>query len=128
MPSMHWFPSYNIAWLSKTNQTSSSSFFNRKRAKYQPTVSLNNKTAVENTINNSQTKGRQNENSNSRYGQSLNGQNQTNPQRWNLNGSRTNQFFRINQSPDAPKKTCMSSFNSSPFHFRKEIKPSIHMP
>ena len=70
--------------------------------KHQPTVSSNNKTAVENTIS-SQTKSLQNKNSNSRHGQSFNGQNQTNPQRRNLNGSSTNQSFSINQSRDASK-------------------------
>ena len=78
--------------------------FSRENAqKHQRTVSLNNKTAVENTINNSQTKCLQNKYSNSRYGQSFNGQNQTNPQRRNLNGSSTSQYFSINHSPDAPK-------------------------
>ena len=91
-------------------------FSTEKAQKPQPTVSSNNKTAVEDTINNSQTKGLQNKNSNSRYGQSFNVQNQTNPQRRNLNGSSTNQSFSINQSPDEPK-TGMSSFNSFPFPF-----------
>ena len=71
--------------------------------KHHPIVSSNNKTVVENSINNSPTKGLQNKNSNSRYGQSFNGQNQTNPQRRNLNESSTNQTLSINQSPDAPK-------------------------
>ena len=78
-------------------------FSTENAQKHQPTLSSHNKTAVENTINISQTKGLQNKNSNSRYGQSFNGQNQTNSQRRNLNGSSTNQSFSINQSPDAPK-------------------------
>ena len=78
-------------------------FSTENAQKHQPTVSSNNKTVVENTINNSQRKDLPNKNSNSRYGQSFNGQNQTNPQRRNLNGSSNNQSFSINQSPDAPK-------------------------
>ena len=79
-------------------------FFQQKtHKKHQPTVPSDNKTAVESTINNSQAKGQLNKNSNSRYGQSFNGQNQNNPQRRNLNGSSNSQSFCINQSPDAPK-------------------------
>ena len=78
-------------------------FSTENAQKHQPTAPSNSKTAVENTINNSQTKSLPNKNSNSRYGQSFNGQNQTNPQRRNLNGNSTNQSFSINQSPDAPK-------------------------
>ena len=81
--------------------TSASSTENAQ--KHHPTLLSNNKAAVENTINNFQTKNLQNKNSNSRYGQSFNGQNQTKPQRRNLNGSSTNQSFSFNQSPDAPK-------------------------
>ena len=49
-------------------------FSTENAQKYQPTVSSNNKTSVENTINNSQTKSLQHKNSNSRYGRSFKGQ------------------------------------------------------
>ena len=89
--------------LAKQIKRPTAAFSTENAQKHQPTVSSNNKTAVENTINSSQTNGLQNKNSNSRYGQSFNGQNQTNPQRRNLIGSSTNQSFSINQSPVAPK-------------------------
>ena len=104
-------------------------FSTENAQKNQPTVSSNNKTAVENTIKNSQSKakGKQNKNSNSRYGQSFNGQNQTNPQRRNLNRSSNNQYFSINQSPDATKNW-YEQLQLIPVSFLKGKKPSTRMP
>ena len=78
-------------------------FQNKNARKDQPTVSSGNKTADENTIIYFKAKGQQNKNSNSRYGQCLNDQNQTNPERRNLIWSSINQFFSINQRSNAPK-------------------------
>ena len=116
MPSMQWFPSYNIAWPSKTNQTANSSFFSRKRIKTSAYCFVkNNKTVVENTTNNSQTKALKNKNSNNRCVPSFNGQNQTIPRRRNLNGS------SINQSPDT-LKNCYEQIQLIPVSILKGKK------